>query len=227
MTSVIYFNASFYNLQEDLGETDWNLVIMDTRKIIIESAFKLFESRSFSNITVNMILEQANCSRYSFYKYFRDKYELMYLYYSEFVTNLLEREYNGSNFEEIQAKIFQFIRNKRSFFVNVKDVTGPESFWEFLNRHTRIIFMSVRNVNERNETMTELEKMEMNYIVDGTVCVFRKYAENPLMNLSPYEISHLLCDKYPNNYYIILNNDIKAFRKAYQNQSKEIYNFIL
>ena len=70
---------------------------MNTRNIILESAFSLFESRSFTDITVNQILEKANCSRYSFYKYFRDKYELMYIYYSGYVTHLLEEDYNGNN----------------------------------------------------------------------------------------------------------------------------------
>ena len=198
---------------------------MNTRNIILESAFSLFESRSFTDITVNQILEKANCSRYSFYKYFRDKYELMYIYYSGYVTHLLEEDYNGNNFEEIQTKIFEFIRNNHSFFVNVKDLSGPESFWGFLNRYTTLFFMSVISVNERQEEISTMDQIEMNYVVNGAVSVFRKYAETPSINIAPSEISHLLCNKYPNKYFIIFNNDIQAFRKAFHEKSKEIYYF--
>ncbi len=89
---------------------------MNTKTIIQQAAFSLFSQRKFKDITVQDILDRAKCSRYSFYRYYKDKYELMRLYYTSYVTELLCVKYNGDNFPEIQARIFQFVLDNRGYF---------------------------------------------------------------------------------------------------------------
>ena len=49
---------------------------MDIRSVLIEACSKLMMERTIEKITVAEILDQAGVSRATFYKYFRDKYEL-------------------------------------------------------------------------------------------------------------------------------------------------------
>lgn len=53
-----------------------NLQYRRTHKEIIRAFIKLARNRSFESITVQDILDEALVSRYTFYKHFKDKYEI-------------------------------------------------------------------------------------------------------------------------------------------------------
>lgn len=97
---------------------------MEPRTIILESAFRLLKTHRFKDITVEVILKEARCSRYTFCRYFQDKYEIMHIYYADYVTRMLKEEYDGTNFEDIQARVFQFISDNQAYFRNVKELSG-------------------------------------------------------------------------------------------------------
>ncbi len=176
---------------------------MRTREIIIKSAFDLFCQKPFSRISVQNIIDHAGCSRYSFYKYFNDKYELMHLYYQSSINDLLVNQYNGNNFISVQAEIFQFIKDNVNYFTNVKEYTGSDSFWAFLTRYTWAFFTAVKCENNGKESLSEKETMEMHFVVEGAVGVFKKYVEEKTFSLSPVEVSELLCSHYPEDYYLL------------------------
>lgn len=186
---------------------------MKTREIIIDSAFKLLCEKKFSKISVQDIIDKAGCSRFTFYKYFSDKYELMHLYYRSAINSLLFEQYDGSNFVTIQAEIFQFVRENGNYFSNVKEYSGVESFWNFLTDYTWEFFKTVRYINLERNLLNEKEKMEMHFVVEGAVSVFRKYVEQSQLPLSPLEISGLLCQHYPKEYYTLSKEKVEEFRK--------------
>lgn len=60
-----------------------------TEDRIIKSFKKLVNENSFDKVTVTMIAEDAGISRPIFYRYFKDKYELMdYMLYNEVTKEL-------------------------------------------------------------------------------------------------------------------------------------------
>ncbi len=67
---------------------------MNTKKIITDAAFSLFREFPFDVITVQMILNKAEVSRKTFYKYFEDKYELMELYYRRTMDQYIQKYYS-------------------------------------------------------------------------------------------------------------------------------------
>lgn len=56
---------------------------MDSRKSLIASMSKLLSKNSIENITVQMILDDAQVSRGTFYSYFADKYDLINAYFRD------------------------------------------------------------------------------------------------------------------------------------------------
>ncbi len=50
---------------------------MDTKKIIMDAACRVFKRCPFEKVTVQRILDEAGVSRSSFYKYFKDKYDVV------------------------------------------------------------------------------------------------------------------------------------------------------
>ncbi len=186
---------------------------MNTREIIINSAFELFSQKKFADISVQNIIDHAKCSRFSFYKYFHDKYELMHLYYQSYVNDLLLNQYDGSNFNMIQTKIFQFIKDNETYFYNVKDYDGQDSFWSFLTEYSRNFFTAVKCENSGKPDLSEKEKIELIFVLDGAVSVFREYVNNRKLSLPPVQISELLCQYYPNEYYLLSAEKLDGFRR--------------
>ena len=62
---------------------------MDTKGIIIEAMRKLLAERGFHKITVQDILDAAHCSRGTFYRHFRDKYDIMNYFYLQIGKEIL------------------------------------------------------------------------------------------------------------------------------------------
>lgn len=65
----------------------------ETREVIVESFRELLKNASFDHITIQDICDNCCISRMTFYRHFRDKYELMnWVYISQmrttFNTNL-------------------------------------------------------------------------------------------------------------------------------------------
>lgn len=188
---------------------------MNTRQIIIDSAFNLFSKKRLSKITVQEILDQAKCSRFSFYKYFDDKFELMRLYYTSFVDELVLNQYNGRNYPEIQAQIFQFVLDREPYFQNVNSLEGPESFWTFLSSYASAFFSSVKCENDNVTALSAQDRVTLMFIVEGAVSVFKDFARNSGENFSPRQISTLLCRLYPSDYYELSKGGIEGFRKRF------------
>ena len=56
---------------------------MDTKGIIVEAMKQLLAEQRFDKITVQNIIDRAHCSRGTFYRHFKDKYDIMNYYYLE------------------------------------------------------------------------------------------------------------------------------------------------
>lgn len=172
---------------------------MNTRQIIVDAAYRLFETKHFDRITIQNILDEACISRKTFYKYFKDKYELMYMYYTSYVEENILSNYDGSNWCETQALFFDFVRKKHHFFTNISDIKGDENFWNFLYQYTYHFYEKVRLKNTHKAKLTEIEHYTIHAIANSDISVLRAYI-NDKSTLPPLELSRLLCKMIPRDY---------------------------
>lgn len=63
--------------------------------MLIQSVEKLLKHHSLDSSNVQDILDEAECSRGTFYKYFHDKYDLANTYYGDRVTQLIQTACDG------------------------------------------------------------------------------------------------------------------------------------
>ena len=120
---------------------------MNTRQIIMDAAFELFETKSFKEISVQEILNKAGVSRGTFYTHFRDKYELMHQYFSVRIGDFLIVGFDGRNWFEQQKRCFDYFLSHSPYLANVKNTHGQDSFWQFLFRYSQEFYISVRKHN--------------------------------------------------------------------------------
>jgi len=106
---------------------------MNTKKMITDSMFCLLKIKSLDKITIDMILNECQVSRSTFYRYFNDKYELMNWCYKSYVDTLLIRVYNGNeSWKSTLSLIYQFLNDNHEYFEQASKVQGNNSFEDFL-----------------------------------------------------------------------------------------------
>lgn len=172
---------------------------MNTKAIICEAAFSLFKEFPFDAITVQMILNRAEVSRKTFYKYFSDKYELMELFYKRFMDQNIRENYDGHNWDEILCALYDFVELDLPYFRNVKDISGQGSFWDFLRDYSYAFYSSVKLHNEQRDRLTEDEHLTIYMIVDGQMAALKQLIEGKV-TLGRTEFSRVLNAIVPSSY---------------------------
>ena len=172
---------------------------MNTKQIIIDAAFSLFEKQPFRQLPVQDILNEAHVSRATFYKFFSDKHELMHLYYRSFMDRTIEQEFNGHNWREIAEHLLSFMLTKQSFFLNVKDTDGQDSFWDFLRSYSFDFYSSVMLRNEKRDSLTEDERLTIISHLEGSIALLKLYIEGKV-GIVPGDLARLICSTIPDSY---------------------------
>ena len=88
--------------------------------MLFQAIEKLVGQKQFSKITVQDILDEAEVSRRTFYKYFNDKYDLANSFYENYVTNQILIHYDGSNWRELLIQVCVFILKNQNYFQEIK-----------------------------------------------------------------------------------------------------------
>ena len=117
-----------------------------TQDRIIISFKKLVNLHPFEEVTVTMIASDAEISRPVFYRYFKDKYELMdYMLYND-VTKQMELLLEHDMILEAIKFLFTHIINEAKLYKRLFETTGQNSFEQvmveqftsFFKEHLRI-----------------------------------------------------------------------------------------
>lgn len=97
------------------------------KKALAEALKVHLRKRPFSKITVDNICETADISRRSFYRYFKDKYELLnWLYEYEFCDTVEESP--DKTIWDYFPDICRHLYSDREFYLHAFSVTGQNSF---------------------------------------------------------------------------------------------------
>lgn len=172
---------------------------MNTREIIIDAAFSIFETTPFEKVTIQQIADKAHVSRKTFYNHFKDKYELMHLYYTHYVDVNVNAQFTGNNWRETEVKVFEFIMDKGSFFRNVYYTAGQDSFWDFLKRYSFDFIRNIRLHNTKKTDLDETEKDTILFLVEGSIALCKEVVSGR-STLSPAEMTDLIYELVPDSY---------------------------
>ncbi len=123
-----------------------NIVEEKVEDKIIRSFKTLVNKYSFDKITVTMIADMSGISRPVFYRYFKDKYELMdYMLYHD-VTKELHNLLEHDMVEEAVKYLFTHISNEAKLYKKLFETVGQnsfekvmiEQFTDFFSKHLKV-----------------------------------------------------------------------------------------
>lgn len=108
-----------------------NLQYRRTHKAIIEAFIKLTNIKNFETITIADIMEEALVSRFTFYKHFKDKYEIAEILQQEIIEG----------FEAALLEISTFNSNDPKYSKKLNEKLGEFSF------QNKDVFNSIWNIH--------------------------------------------------------------------------------
>lgn len=99
---------------------------------LFDALYALMQTRSIEELTVGKILERAHVSRSSFYRRYRDKYELLTGSYEHILQSTYLRCVSGAPWKESTAALYRVLAEHPRFFCNALPVRGPNSLWQYI-----------------------------------------------------------------------------------------------
>lgn len=97
------------------------------KNAVAEGTKELMRSKALDEITVTEICEKVSLSRRNFYRYFRDKYEVVqWIYYHDALVH--SRHYEGWSIWDYMPRFTQTLYNDRKYYANAFRYHGQNSF---------------------------------------------------------------------------------------------------
>lgn len=164
-----------------------------TKRIIYQSFCELLKEKPITRITVKEILDKSKCSRSTFYRHFRDKFDLMNWFYQYHVEQIF---LSGKSFYEIQLNILKFYNNNRSYFEKIIRYEGQNSFRNFVHyKGEELVKNIVKKKLNTDKLSIELEFAIKMYNYGAFNMAIEWLSKNSKM--TPEEFNRLRCLNMP------------------------------
>ena len=166
-----------------------------TKEVILDAFNNLIEKKDFDKITVQMILDEAGVGRATFYRYFKDKYDVMNYNYMKFLEEYL-RSGKINTFEDffyiMTSTGTEFFRNKIKIF----DSTGANSFHNFLYEASFNAIKLIYLMKGKTE-FTKVEEIQYKFLCHGIPSLYEEWIRGEYPDLTAKEAAKAIYDILP------------------------------
>ncbi len=140
---------------------------------IADSFETLLTSKNFDDITVMNIVEASGISKATFYRYFKDKYDILDYGVKNSIDSFFEPYLKGNSLQTVHYDFQEYLYSKKEFFYKAMKTEGPNSFENSLIHASVDLFYKIfelKSVNVTNE-ITDIT----NLYCHGAVSYLRKW----------------------------------------------------
>lgn len=119
----------------------------ETRYIFAQSIKDLIKVRPLDKIAVTDIVTRSGMTRQTFYRYFKDKYDLVNWYFEKLVLKSFRQMGDGCSLQEALHLKFEFIKSEHSFF---KEAFKSNDYNNLVNYDFNCIYEFYKGIIENN-----------------------------------------------------------------------------
>ncbi|MBQ9278193.1 MAG: TetR/AcrR family transcriptional regulator C-terminal domain-containing protein [Lachnospiraceae bacterium] len=136
-----------------------------TKELLADSFLELAEKTPINKITIANIVDNCDVTQPTFYRYFKDKYDMIaWIYAQETGKNISKVGRNGYVFKDTFLDGMRFYDENRKFMVNaLKHTSGRDSFlFQMSDMNIRFIENEIKkklNVSECPQDLDAVVKM--------------------------------------------------------------------
>ena len=136
-----------------------------TRKLILNAFNELIEKTDFQTLTVEAICKEAEVSRTTFYRYFKDKYDVMTFNYELLFEQYITAE-DIETAEDFFVAMFRATKENFQPLIKAYEVLGTNSMTDVIYKisvNYLIAYWSLR----KGEPINDVERMQCDVFAKG------------------------------------------------------------
>lgn len=162
------------------------------KKLLFETGYELIKNYGIENLSVKDICTRSELSRTTFYRYFKDKNDLVNYIFDELVRKVIFSEEYKNNFYQQTLIALEIISNNKKFFKKAFNYHGQNSFIEYY-------FEDIKNYFEErfelfyNKRLSEKDQLEILYNASGIVSIVRNWINNN-SEIKPTDLTNIIVD---------------------------------
>lgn len=162
---------------------------------IVETTEEMLHNRRITEITVSEICEKAGVSRHTFYRYFKDKYDVSNWRMDQITENTLYFAGRTITLREAYVLTFYEFKKKSIFFRNTSFGEDYNSMPQFvIRRGQEVLLDTIQNYKHVPITKT-LEFQIESFLYAGSYQI-KKWIQNGMIE-SPEEFAELIISTAP------------------------------
>lgn len=156
-----------------------------TKKRILDVFTELVDEYGYEDVTIQMILEKAEVGKTTFYRYFRNKSDLLYAHYKDLYDAAIDDD-NCKDLEDLYVSLFRTIR-ERPEELAMFDTIGYDSYLEFIYQYT---LTRGKQILEKawGRPLTLKEHFHVAFFCGGGARILEEYACGRYRELTPEEL---------------------------------------
>lgn len=127
---------------------------MDSKKILAESLEKLLMKKNLDDIQVSEIVAGTSLSRKTFYRHFKDKYDLASWYFAQFYESSFGRIIDGFMWEEALLSYLNIYQEKYNVLKNAyesHDINGLRGYDIAVTKKTYEKYLTMKGADINSE----------------------------------------------------------------------------
>ena len=133
---------------------------------------RLIARMDMEKITTEKIVEEAKISRATFYRYFKDKYDVLNRNYKELLDGCLRQ---CSGYRELFTLLYRHAREEWSDFHRAFSTTGVNSFGNYISRYSRSVVEQITSENRGGQGLTAKEQLQLDVFCRGISDMYKKW----------------------------------------------------
>lgn len=157
---------------------------ISTKELIFVSFRELAEKKKLEDISINDIVENCDVSRATFYRYFKDKYDLMDQYYQYQIEEICKELYKSNDLQAMQTNFNDFVFDNLALFSNLGKYQGQNNFFDIIYGYCVNLHVEQAKKYYDNDKIPEELLFAIFYHASGGVAMLKKIILNKELNLS-------------------------------------------
>ncbi|MBQ2755120.1 MAG: TetR family transcriptional regulator [Oscillospiraceae bacterium] len=143
-----------------------------TLNAIIAGFNRLITNIDFHKISVDMIMQEAGVSRSTFYRYFKDKYDVMNANYKMALDYYIQPE-QSKNYRDLCYHLFDHGQRNLKIFRRALESTGFNSLSNFIYEYSYETALKITRLNRGGNGFTPVEELQVDVFCNGICAVYR------------------------------------------------------
>ena len=170
-------------------------MVARTKKDILNAYNELIKTVNMDHITVEMLADAAEVSRATFYRYFKDKYDVMNYNYKMLLDNMASPT-KCHSYIELYENLYKHGKKNWRFLQNAFNTDGVNSFCNYIAEHSKELVEQITVQNRNGNGFTAAENLQLDVFIIGIGIMYKNWIFDKY-NLTPAQAAQALYEVMP------------------------------